>query len=149
MRARYGIFPVCHTVVHLFPGSSAVEHSTVKALYIFFTSKVYIFKMTREKRTYSDRKEYLKQAVIRRRKVLMQKAIEYKGSKCICCGYSKCSRALSFHHVNPSEKSFGISARGITRSWEKTRAELDKCVLVCANCHAEIHDNIRQLPRAI
>jgi 5-methylcytosine-specific restriction endonuclease McrA len=79
----------------------------------------------------------------------MQKAIEYKGGKCIYCGYSKCSRALSFHHVNPSEKSFGISARGITRSWEKTRRELDKCVLVCSNCHAEIHDNIRQLPRVI
>ncbi len=103
----------------------------------------------KDKRTYADRKEYLKQAVTNRRKVLMQKAIKYKGGKCIVCKYSKSSRALSFHHLNPAEKSFGISARGITRSWDKVQKELDKCVLVCANCHAEIHDGLTQLPREI
>jgi len=103
----------------------------------------------KDKRTYADRKEYLKQAVTRRRKILMQKAIEYKGGKCTICGYSKSTRALSFHHLNPAEKSFGISARGITRSWKKVQNELDKCVLVCSNCHAEIHDGLTQLPREI
>lgn len=103
----------------------------------------------KDKRTYADRSEYLKQAVTKRRKILMAKAIEYKGGKCIVCGYSKSTRALNFHHVNPAEKLFGISARGITRSWKKVQNELDKCVLVCSNCHAEIHDGITQLPREI
>ncbi len=103
----------------------------------------------KDKRTYADRSEYLKKAVIKRRKMLMEKAIAYKGGKCAICGYSKSSRALNFHHVNPAEKSFGISARGITRSWKKVQNELDKCILVCANCHAEIHDGITQLPREI
>lgn len=103
----------------------------------------------KDKRIYADRKEYLKQAVTKRRKVLMAKAIEYKGGKCIVCGYSKSSRALNFHHLDPAEKLFGISARGITRSWNKVQNELDKCVLVCSNCHAEIHDGITQLPREI
>lgn len=69
-------------------------------------------------------------------------AIDYKGGKCSLCGYSRCKRALSFHHVNPDEKSFGIAYRGFSRSWEKLRPELDKCVLLCANCHMEIEDNL-------
>lgn len=90
-----------------------------------------------EKRKYADRREYIIAAVTKRRKKLRQKAIEYKGGKCSICGYSKCSDALDFHHE--SSKDFGLSANGITRSWEKTRAELDKCILVCSNCHREIH----------
>ena len=76
----------------------------------------------------------------------MTKAIEYKGGKCIICGYKKSSRALNFHHIDPSKKSFGISARGVTRAWIKVQKELDKCVLLCANCHAEVHDSLTQLP---
>jgi 5-methylcytosine-specific restriction endonuclease McrA len=103
------------------------------------------YHMKTDKRTYADRAEYLKKAVAQRRKKLMQQAIEYKGGNCMICGYNKCIRALTFHHVDPSQKSFGISARGITRSWEKIKDELDKCVLLCANCHAEVHDGITQL----
>lgn len=107
--------------------------------------------MTRkiDRRTYQDRKEYLKQAVQRRRKTLMKKALAYKGGQCIICKYSKSSRALSFHHIKPSQKHFGISERGITRSWKKVQDELDKCVLLCSNCHAEVHEGITQLPREI
>ncbi len=74
-------------------------------------------------------------------------AREYKGNKCVLCGYNKCPRALSFHHVNPKSKSFGLSVKGLTRSWDKIKAELDKCVLICANCHMEVHDGISQLPK--
>jgi len=66
------------------------------------------------------------------------KAVAYKGSACSVCGYSKCIAALEFHHPDPAGKDFGIS--GKTRSWERIKAELDKCELVCANCHREIHD---------
>lgn len=71
------------------------------------------------------------------------KAIEYKGGKCQICGYNKCTRSLQFHHLDPNEKDFGIS-RG-TKSFEKLKPELDKCILVCANCHGEIHDGLIDL----
>lgn len=64
------------------------------------------------------------------------KAIEYKGGKCIVCGYNKSIRALQFHHLDPTQKDFGIS--GTTKSFEKLKPELDKCVLLCANCHGEV-----------
>jgi hypothetical protein len=100
----------------------------------------------KEKRTYADRAKYLCKAVSKRRKRLGEMAREYKGSKCAVCGYNKCSRALVFHHLNPEEKDFGLSSRGLTRSWERIKKELDKCILLCANCHMEVHDNITQLP---
>lgn len=74
-------------------------------------------------------------------------AIEYKGSACQRCGYDRCEGALVFHHTEPGAKDFGVSEKGYTRSWEKVRAELDKCLLLCSNCHAEVH--ARQLSRAI
>ena len=66
--------------------------------------------------------------------------VEYKGGGCLSCGYSACLGALDFHHVDPSKKEFQIS--GSTRSLEKAKPELDKCILVCRNCHAEIHDGL-------
>jgi ribonuclease HII len=77
-------------------------------------------------------------AVAKRRRVVKQMALDYKGGRCIDCGYNKCNGALQFHHPN-GDKEFGIADKGITRSWAKVKAELDKCVLVCANCHAERH----------
>lgn len=66
-------------------------------------------------------------------------AIEYKGGKCQRCGYDHCLEALEFHHLSDSDKKFGISNKGYTISWEKVREELDKCDLLCANCHRELH----------
>src|SRR3989344_3716406 len=97
----------------------------------------------KEKRTYADRREYLIKAVAKRRKKLREQAIEYKGGQCMTCGYKKYSGALDFHHIDKN-KEFGISKDGITRSWERIRKELDKCILVCSNCHREIHANILQ-----
>lgn len=73
-------------------------------------------------------------------------SIAYKGGKCQCCGYNKYVGALEFHHINSEEKDFGISAKGYTRSWKRVKEELDKCILVCANCHREIHGNIIPCP---
>ncbi|MCC7004417.1 HNH endonuclease [Candidatus Nomurabacteria bacterium] len=100
-----------------------------------------------ETRTYADRAAYLREAVKRRRIKLRAMAREYKGGCCEICGYKKCQRALSFHHIDPSLKSFGLSDKGLTRSWEKTKSEIDKCILLCANCHMEVHEGITQLPR--
>lgn len=73
-------------------------------------------------------------------------ALEYKGNACEMCGYKRCEAALVFHHKEPDGKDFGVSAKGYTRSWERVHAELDKCLLLCSNCHAEIH--ARQLSEA-
>jgi hypothetical protein len=65
-------------------------------------------------------------------------AIEYKGGKCAICGYNKCNMALTFHHIDPSTKEFEISGAHCL-SWDRLKAELDKCVMLCHNCHAEFH----------
>jgi predicted HNH restriction endonuclease len=99
----------------------------------------------KETRTYKDRAEYIKAAVANRRRKLREMAVEYGGGKCQMCGYKKCIRALSFHHKDPSKKDFGLSTDGFTRSWEKMKPEIDKCILVCANCHMEIHEGITKV----
>ncbi len=98
-----------------------------------------------ENRKYCDRAEENKKAVAKRRKKIKSMAIEYKGGQCCVCGYSKCSAALDFHHKLGEEKLFGLGLNGMTRSWERTKAEVDKCVLVCANCHREIHEGMTQI----
>lgn len=72
---------------------------------------------------------------------LKNQAVAYLGGKCIDCGYSKNVKALHFHHLDPSQKDFNIS-RYKNRDFEKIKIELDKCVLLCANCHSERHDLI-------
>lgn len=102
-----------------------------------------IYTMSRkEKRTYADRAEYMKKAVTERRRKLKQMVVEYKGGICIICGYKKYVGAFDLHHLDSAQKDFGLSTRGLTRSWEKIKAEADKCILVCANCHREIHGGI-------
>ena len=83
-------------------------------------------------------------SVRKRRKKLKRLAVEYKGGKCERCSYNKSIEALDFHHLDPAEKEFGLSNKGLTRSWEKTKMELDKCVLLCANCHRLLHWAIKQ-----
>lgn len=78
---------------------------------------------------------------LRRRKI-KQMAVEYKGGQCSKCGYKKYIGALEFHHLDPNEKDFSISKSGHCSSWEKVKIELDKCILVCSNCHKEIHGEI-------
>jgi len=97
------------------------------------------------KRTYADRREYIIKAVAKRRKKIREMAIEYLGGKCCLCGYNRCAAALDFRHKDKNTKEFGLSQNGMTRSWERTKKELDKCILVCANCHREIHVNKLQL----
>jgi 5-methylcytosine-specific restriction endonuclease McrA len=100
---------------------------------------------TVDKRTYADRREYFIEVVRKRRKKIRAMAIEYKGGKCLLCGYSKCSESMEFHHPNSLEKGFGISEKGYTRGWEKVKKELDKCVMLCANCHREVHAGLQHL----
>jgi len=79
--------------------------------------------------------------VSNRRFILKDKCLEYKGGECARCGYKKSKRALTFHHVDPTQKEFGISG-GHSRSWDSIKNELDKCILLCMNCHMEVHEEI-------
>lgn len=76
-------------------------------------------------------------AVKKRRIEVKKLAVEYKGGKCEICGYDKCIAALEFHHE--TNKEFSISNKGYTKSWERVKKEIEKCKLVCSNCHREIH----------
>jgi transcription elongation factor Elf1 len=100
-----------------------------------------------ERRTYQERRKYLLKAVQRRREKVRRMAVEYKGGRCQVCGHERCIEALEFHHLDPTQKDFGISHKGYTRSWEKVKEEVDKCILLCANCHREIHAGMLQLPQ--
>ena len=93
----------------------------------------------KDKRTYKDRSSYLIKAVYARRKKVRGMAVAYKGGRCERCGYDRCMDALEFHHTCPNEKDFSISSKGYTRSWVRVKAELDKCIMLCANCHRELH----------
>ena len=66
--------------------------------------------------------------------------VQYKGGKCEICGYDKCIAALDFHHLDPSQKDTNWIHM---RRWnpERVKKEVDKCQLVCRNCHSEIHYN--------
>lgn len=90
-------------------------------------------------REYCSKRCGVKDHVKRWRKRTKLKAIEYKGGKCCRCGYSKCPQALEFHHLDPTKKDFGIGSTGSCKAWEKIKVELDKCILICSNCHREEH----------
>lgn len=80
--------------------------------------------------------------VTQHRRRLKDKALVYKGGKCERCAYDKCVGALVFHHLDPAQKDFQIGGRGTTRAWSRIQKELDKCLLLCSNCHAEVHAGI-------
>ena len=75
----------------------------------------------------------------RRRKLNLVKVC---GGACNLCGYSKIPGALEFHHIDESQKEFSIASDGTCRDIERDLAEVRKTILVCANCHREIHQGL-------
>jgi len=76
---------------------------------------------------------------LERQREFKQKCVNYRGGECVCCGYKKTNNALEFHHLNSLEKDFCISSARFTTFDDRIINELNKCALVCRNCHAEIH----------
>lgn len=74
-----------------------------------------------------------------RRFSLKRQCVQYLGGKCIVCNYNKNIQALIFHHINEEDKLFDLSGAH-ARSWENIQKELDKCQLLCSNCHHELHE---------
>jgi transposase len=84
--------------------------------------------------------------VAKRRRAVKRKLVEEAGGACVICGYRRWVGALQFHHVDPGAKEFHIAQRGYSRSLARSRAEVGKCVLLCANCHAEVEGGFATLP---
>jgi hypothetical protein len=86
--------------------------------------------------------------IIKRHREKVKKLIvDSMGGSCQVCGYKKCIAALELHHINPQEKDFSFSkVRANNANWAKIVEELRKCILVCANCHREVHNNDLKLP---
>lgn len=82
-----------------------------------------------------------------RRKNLKVRAILYKGGSCIKCGYSECIEAMEFHHLDPKQKDSRIATSITSQTWDKIVIELDKCIMVCANCHRKIHSELLCAPK--
>lgn len=75
------------------------------------------------------------------RKKMKLEYIQLLGGKCVVCGYNKCPEVLTFHHTNPLNKLFPISGSH-SRSKEAVLNEVKKCVLLCQNCHGELHSGV-------
>ena len=77
-----------------------------------------------------------------------QRCVDYKGGCCMKCGYNASNHALHLHHRVPEEKSFDLSSQNLAKSWGKLKDELDKCDLLCMNCHFEEHERIDHRERS-
>lgn len=121
--------------------------SSIKVSEKFNISKTTVLKYIEtevlEKMSEEEFKRNRSNSVVSWRKRTKEKLVEYKGGKCQCCGYNSCIDAFDFHHLNPNEKDFSVS--GKSYSFERLKKEVDKCILVCSNCHREIHAGLIEL----
>ena len=86
------------------------------------------------------------EAVVRRRRKMKSTLVAEAGGCCRLCGYAASMRALHFHHLDPREKRLALSANGVALALDTLRAEAQKCVLLCSNCHAEVEERLRREP---
>lgn len=99
----------------------------------------------KEENFYNSRKTACKKChnlkIVANRKRTTLKAKQLLGGKCSKCGYDKCEEALEFHHKDPTQKDFAIGGSPLSR--KKIFNEAKKCILLCANCHRELHKELR------
>jgi transposase len=86
------------------------------------------------------------EAVSDRRRRVKEILVAEAGGRCVTCGFDAYAGALQFHHRDPASKAFEVSRQGITRSLDRLRLEAEKCVLLCANCHAMVEAGLLELP---
>lgn len=102
-------------------------------------SRLYCYECSGESTRMNNESRKHQKTILRRS--MKKQAIKILGGKCSVCGYDKCIDALEFHHKNPLEKDFKIGS-GNTMSWKEYKKEAMKCILVCSNCHKEIHSKL-------
>jgi hypothetical protein len=83
--------------------------------------------------------------VTQSRQKTKRRAVALMGGKCVICGYDRCIAALTFHHINPTEKELEFGSYSI--AWSRVEEELKKCILVCNRCHVEIHTGLISIPQ--
>ncbi len=93
--------------------------------------------------------EHSDPAAAARRRLLKARAVDALGGRCEGCGTEHVSSIFEFHHRDGKTKDFGISEDGILRRWEDTARELEKCMLLCANCHREVHAGVLDLDEGV
>jgi AcrR family transcriptional regulator len=81
-------------------------------------------------------------AVTKRRRRVKAILVAEAGGRCLLCGYAHFAGALQFHHLDPNAKRFSLAAGGLAHSLDTARREAAKCVLLCANCHAEVEGGV-------
>jgi DNA-binding CsgD family transcriptional regulator len=84
--------------------------------------------------------------VSQQRREVKDRLVRAAGGRCLICGYDRCLGALQFHHTDRNTKLFGVAMKGRTISFEKLLAEARKCLLMCANCHAEVERGVTEIP---
>jgi len=99
-----------------------------------------------EGRGYYRCKRCRAEGVVRDRQKLKSILVEEAGGRCVICGYDRQVRALHFHHLEPEKKRLALSGHGVTYALDVLRAEAGKCVLLCANCHAEVETGATVVP---
>jgi transposase len=88
-------------------------------------------------------------SVVRHRQRVKAILVAEAGGRCVLCGYSRHIQALQFHHLDPSQKRLNLSAQGVSYSLARLRAEAEKCVLLCANCHVAVELGAADLPATV
>lgn len=96
-----------------------------------------------KKRPGSWCKNCMNTQTVKRQQKYRREAVELAGGCCRICGYDKCIAALEFHHRDPKQKDFKISKVARSPLTDPcVQAEIKKCILLCANCHREVHAGI-------
>lgn len=103
------------------------------------STRIYCYNCSGESTRHNNSTRKHQKTILRRN--MKKQAIKLLGGRCSICGYNKCIDALEFHHENPIEKDFKLGS-GNTMSWREYKKEALKCILVCSNCHKEIHSLI-------
>lgn len=137
----------CNICIKIFKSKKKVNGKEYKTCRLCKTEKHHSLFYGNINKSFAYCKECEVKRVKTTQKDFKQNCIDYKGGKCSICGYDKCNAALDFHHLDPTKKDFAIARYSKYKScWinnqEEIKAELDKCILVCSNCHREIHHNI-------
>lgn len=102
--------------------------------------------LAKSKENAKKRRKEITQQRLHAKYEIKKKCINYLGGKCMVCGYMKCIRALTFHHVDPNNKVSDI-CRLFDRRWELLESELKKCQLLCFNCHMEEEERLYEIKR--
>jgi hypothetical protein len=107
------------------------------------TTNTCVLCLKKYEKGHGKNKNYCASCYVSKKRIdLKKELVDLFGGKCQICGYSKCISSLEFHHKDPLKKEISVS--GSTKNKKKIIEESKKCILVCSNCHREIHHNERE-----